>query len=429
MLIIKGGRVLDPAAGIDRALNVLIEKGKIARLLSPRAQVPREFRGADEIDAAGRLVVPGLIDIHVHLREPGHEYKETIATGCDAAAAGGFTAVVCMPNTEPVNDTAAVTELILQRARSHAGTLVYPAGAISGGQKGETLAEIGDMKAAGAVAFTDDGKPVMHAGLMRRAMEYATSLNVPIVSHCEDLTLKGKGQMNEGANSTRFGLRPIPPQTEEIMVARDIALAELTGARLHIAHVSTEASLRHIRAAKKRRLKVTCETAPHYLWLTDDAVGTYDTSTKVNPPLRSGADVEALRRALRDGTIDAIATDHAPHSPVEKELEFELAAPGMIGLETSLGLVLKLVEEGVISLKRAIALMSPGPARALGLPGGTLAAGADANVTVIDLDRDWTVDPDAFRSRSRNTPFAGWHLKGAAAATIVRGKIVFREGI
>ena len=429
MLIIKGGRVLDPAAGIDRALNVLIEKGKIARLLSPRAQVPREYRGADELDAAGMLVAPGLIDVHVHLREPGHEHKETIATGCDAAAAGGFTAVVSMPNTEPVNDNASVTELVMQRARAHGGTIVYPAGAISTGQKGETLAEIGDMKAAGAVAFTDDGKPVMHAGLMRRAMEYASSLGVPIISHCEDLALKGRGQMNEGANSTRFGLRPIPAQAEEIMVARDIALAELTGARLHIAHVSTELALRHIRAAKKRRLKVTCETAPHYLWLTDDVVGGYDTNTKVNPPLRSAADVEALRKALCDGTIDAIATDHAPHSMVEKEVEYELASPGMIGLETSLGLVLKLVEDGVLTLRRAIALMSHGPAKALGLPGGTLAAGADANVTIIDTGRAWTVDPTSFRSISRNTPFGGWRLAGRAAATIVRGKVVHRDGI
>ena len=429
MLIIKGGRVLDPAAGIDRAQSVIVEKGKIARLLSPRAQVPREFRGADEIDASGRLVVPGLIDIHVHLREPGHEYKETIATGCDAAAAGGFTAVVSMPNTEPVNDNASVTELILQRARAHGGTLVYPAGAISAGQRGETLAEIGDMKAAGAVAFTDDGKPVMHAGLMRRAMEYASSLGVPVISHCEDLTLKGEGQMNEGYYSTRFGLRPIPPQVEEIMVARDIALCELTGVRLHIAHVSTEAALRHIRAAKKRRLRVTCETAPHYLWLTDEIVGGYDTSTKVNPPLRSATDVEALRKALRDGTVDAIATDHAPHSPVEKEVEYEIAASGMIGLETSLGLMLRLVAGNVITIKRGITLMSHGPARALGLPGGTLAVGADANITVIDLDREWTVDPAAFKSLSRNTPFAGWGLKGRAVATIVRGKVVHRDGI
>jgi dihydroorotase len=429
MLLLRGGRVLDPAGGVDRVRNILVDKGKIVRLISPRTPVPREFRGADEIDASGRLVVPGLIDMHVHLREPGHEYKETIASGCDAAAAGGITAVVCMPNTEPPNDNASVTEFILQKARSHGGVIVYPAGAISAGQKGETLAEMGDMKAAGAVAFTDDGRPVMNAGLMRCALEYADGLGLPIISHCEDLALKGRGQMNEGANSTRFGLRPIPPQVEEVMVARDIALCELTGARLHIAHVSAEASLRHIRAAKKRRLRVTAETAPHYLWLDDGAVAGYDTNTKVNPPLRSQSDVEALRRALRDGTLDAVATDHAPHSPVEKEVEYEVASPGVIGLETSLGLVLRLVNENVITLKRAIALMTSGPARALGLPGGTLSPGADANITIIDLDREWTVEPSSFASRSRNTPFAGWQLKGRAAATIVRGKVVHRDGV
>ncbi|MFA6032703.1 MAG: dihydroorotase, partial [Myxococcota bacterium] len=319
MLILKGGRVIDPASGLDKVLNIMIEKGKIVRMGAPRARVQTDGRPAEEIDLSGKIVCPGFIDMHVHLREPGQEHKETIATGCNAAAAGGFTAVVCMPNTEPVNDCSSVTSLIMRKAAEHGGTVVYPAGAITAGQKGETLAEMGDMKEAGAVAFTDDGRPVMHSGLMRRAMEYALGMGLPIISHCEDLNLKGRGQMNEGANSTRFGLRPIPVQVEEIMVARDIALCELTGARLHIAHVSCEASIKHIRAARRRGLPVTCETAPHYLWLSDALCRDYDTSTKVNPPLRSESDVAALRKALADGTIDAIATDHAPHSPVRSE--------------------------------------------------------------------------------------------------------------
>jgi dihydroorotase len=429
MLIIKGGRVIDPAAGVDRVMSIVIDKGKVVKLLAHRAPLPPQYQDADEIDVSGKYVVPGLIDIHVHLREPGHEHKETIATGCSAAAAGGFTAVVCMPNTDPVNDSASVTEFILRKASENGGTLVYPAGAITAGQKGETLAEMGGMKAEGVVAFTDDGRPVMNSGLMRRAMEYAGGLGIPIVSHCEDLNLKGRGQMNEGRNSTRFGLRPIPAQVEEIMVSRDIALSELTGTRLHIAHVSAEASLRHIRAAKKRGLPVTAETAPHYLFLTDEIVGGYNTFTKVNPPLRSDSDVAALRRAISDGTIDAIATDHAPHSPIEKEVEYELAAPGISGLETSLGLILRLVREEVISLPRAVELMSTGPAKVLGLPGGTISENGEANLTVIDPDRQWVVDATRFRSKGKNTPFAGEELQGCAVATVVRGKIVFRDGI
>ena len=429
MLIIKGGRVIDPKSGTDRVMNIFIEKGKISKLAAVRSQVPEQFENADEIDASGKLVVPGLVDMHVHLREPGHEHKETIASGCNAAAAGGFTTVVCMPNTEPVNDNPSVTDLMLSKAAEHGGTRVHPVGAITIGLKGETLSEMGGLKEAGAVAFSDDGRPVMNSGIMRHALEYARGLDMPIISHCEDLNLKAKGVMNESSNSTRFGLRPIPVQVEEIMIARDIALCELTGARLHIAHVSAEASLRHIRAAKKRGLPVTAETAPHYLFLTDEAVRTYDTSTKVNPPLRSNSDLAALRKAIADGTIDAIATDHAPHSAVEKEVEYELAAPGISGLETSLALILRLVDEGVIDIFRAMELMSLRPCQILGIPGGTLEEGADADITIIDQEQKWIVDPSKFKSKGRNTPFSGQEMKGAAAATIVRGRIIHRTGI
>jgi len=428
MLIIKGGRVIDPKSGTDRVMNIFIEKGKIFKLAAARSQVPEQFENADVIDASGKLVAPGLVDMHVHLREPGHEHKETIASGCNAAAAGGFTTVVCMPNTEPVNDHPSVTDLMISKAAEHGGARVHPVGAITIGLKGEALSEMGGLKEAGAVAFSDDGRPVMNSGIMRHAMEYARGLDMPIISHCEDLNLKAKGVMNESSNSTRFGLRPIPVQVEEIMVARDISLCELTGARLHIAHVSAEASLRHIRAAKKRGLPVTAETAPHYLFLTDEAVGTYDTSTKVNPPLRSNSDLASLRKAIADGTIDAIATDHAPHSPVEKEVEYEVAAPGISGLETSLALILRLVDEGIISILRAIELMSLNPCRILGISGGTLDEGADADITIIDQDNKWIVDPSKFKSKGRNTPFSGHEMKGVAAVTLVRGRIIHRAG-
>jgi dihydroorotase len=424
LMLIRGGRVIDPG-NLDGIMDILIANGKIAEIKKAGWQTD-EYPGSKIIDASGKIVTPGLIDMHVHLREPGHEYKETIETGCLAAAFGGFTAVCTMPNTNPVNDCRQVTEYILQKAQSADTVRVYPVAAISPGLKGDGLCEYGELKVAGAVALSDDGHPVMNSQLMRRALEYAKGFELPVISHCEDLDLAAGGTMNEGAIATRMGLAGIPNASESIMVMRDIALCELTGVPIHIAHVSTEESLRAIRDAKKRGIPVTAETAPHYFTLTEESVKEYNTNTKMNPPLRSGHDREAVCQALADGTIDVIATDHAPHSSIEKEVEFDKAANGIIGLETSVSLALKLVENGVINMTRLVEKMSTNPARILGIETGLL-VGRPADITIIDPERSYHVNADNFRSLSRNTPFDGWDMKGKAVLTMVGGKIVYQD--
>ncbi|MFV9646027.1 MAG: dihydroorotase [Desulfobacterales bacterium] len=386
----------------------------------------RQSGGVRVIDAFGKIVVPGLIDMHVHLREPGHEYKETIESGCLSAAYGGFTAICPMPNTNPVNDNSQVTEYILKKAGAADMVRVYPVAAISKGLKGKDLCEYGDLKETGAIAISDDGHPVANSQLMRMALEYAKGFDLPVISHCEDLDLAGCGAMNEGAVATRMGLAGIPNASESIAVMRDIALCELTGARLHIAHVSTTESVRAIRNAKKRGALVTAETAPHYFTLTEDAVEGYNTNAKMNPPLRSMQDREAVLEGLADGTIDVIATDHAPHSSIEKEVEFDQAANGIIGLETSVSLSLKLVQNSVIPLTALVEKMSTNPARILGLNIGII-PGRPADITIIDPDLSYKIDSGSFKSLSRNTPFDGWDMKGKAILTMVGGKILFDE--
>jgi dihydroorotase len=416
--------VVDPAQDLEARRDVLIRDGKIAAV-EPPGTIPGDGRRV--IDARELVVTPGLIDMHVHLREPGEEYKETILTGTRAAVAGGFTAVAAMPNTRPVNDNAAITRFILEQARAAGLARVYPVGAISMGSQGQALSEYGDQKEAGAVAFSDDGHPVMSAMLMRRALEYARTFGMPLIAHEEDLELRGSGVMHEGRVSLELGLKGIPSAAEESMIFRDLALLQLTGGRLHIAHVSAFGSVALIRQAKAAGLTVTAETAPQYFSLTDEAVSGYDTNAKVNPPLRTAADVAAIQAGLEDGTLDVIACDHAPHSILEKDLEFEAAAFGLIGLETSLGLSLRLVHDGVLSLSQLVAKMSFNPAAILGVPGGTLAVGAIADVTLIDLHREWTVDVNTFASKGRNCPFNGWTLRGKAVMTIVGGKVVSSE--
>jgi len=418
-ILIKNGHIIDPANKIDEKLDLLVSSNKIEKLGKPGSLSPDK---AQIIDAAGKLVVPGLIDMHVHLREPGFEYKETISTGTAAAKAGGFTSVCCMPNTNPVNDNQAVTRFILDQARE-ASARVFPIGAITKGSKGEELAEMAELHASGCVAISDDGRPVMNAAIMRRAMEYSKIFDLLVISHCEESKLSDKGVMNEGAVSTELGLRGIPNAAEEIMVARDIALAELTKARVHIAHVSAAGSVRLIRDAKARGVKITVETCPHYFSLTEEAVQGYNTLAKMNPPLRTAVDVAAIKQGLKDGTIDVIATDHAPHGMDEKSGEFDFALFGIVGLETALGLSLKLVEEGVLSLTELIKKLSLNPATVLNLKKGTLSPGADADITIINPAEKWVVDASRLKSKSKNTPFNGWKLKGRAVQTIVGGKI------
>jgi dihydroorotase len=424
-LLLKGGRVVDPAQGIDATLDVMISDASIEEV-GPR--VPP--RGAQVVDVKGLVVCPGFIDIHTHLREPGREDKETIATGTRAAAAGGFAAVCAMPNTEPVNDTAGITRAILEKARAEGAVRVYPIGAITRGEKGEELAEYGDLKEAGCVAVSDDGRPVASARVMRRALEYAKAFDLVVIDHCEEPTLSEKACMNEGPVSTALGLRGVPAAGEAIMVERDALLAELTGGRLHVAHVSAAASVDAVRRAKARGVRITTEATPHHLFLTDEAVREtgYDTNTKMNPPLRSERDRESVVTGLLDGTIDCIATDHAPHTIDDKKVEFDQAANGVVGLETAVALCLdRLVGEGLVPLPHLVTLFSANPARVLGLPGGTLAPGSPADVTVLDLARKRQVDPARFESRSRNTPFAGWILKGWPAMTIVAGRVAWRD--
>ncbi|MDP3481634.1 MAG: dihydroorotase [Desulfoprunum sp.] len=420
MIILQNGRIIDPLQKRDEIADLWMRDGKIVN----RAQgIPGHARC---IDLGGKWVVPGLIDMHVHLREPGEEYKETIETGTRAAAAGGFTGVACMPNTRPVNDNATVTRFICEKAGG-CSTHVYPVGAISRESKGEGLAEYGEMKLAGVIALTDDGVPVVDSQLMRRAMEYAKSHGLLVMSHSEEFALSRNGCMNEGAVSTRLGLRGIPTAAESIMVYREIALSELTGARVHIAHVSSATSLDLIRQAKKRGVPVTAETAPHYFTLTEEAVDGYNTHAKMNPPLRSEKDRQAVRCALADGTLDAIATDHAPHSILEKEVEFSAAANGIVGLETALPLALALVHEGLISVNRLVHLMSCSPAQILGVPGGRLAVGDPADITVIDPERVFTFSAEKSYSKGKNTPFDGWELRGKAVLTLLAGRETYND--
>ncbi len=419
-ILIKGGQVIDPGR-VNGPADVLIENGKIAAV-GPKLKAPA---GAKTIDAAGKVVMPGFIDLHVHFREPGFEYKETIQSGTAAAAAGGFTSVCCMPNTNPVNDNQSITEFILEKARASGNANLFPIGAITKGSEGKELAEIGDLRRAGCVAISDDGLPVMNSLVMRRAMEYAIAFDVPVVDHCEDLHLSEGGCMNEGLVSTQLGLPGVPAAAEDVMVARNLALAELTGARLHLAHLSTAGSVRMVRDAKTRGIRVTAEACPHHFMLTEEACCGYNTHAKMNPPLRTGADVQAIKDGLRDGTIDVIATDHAPHAAQEKQQEFAAAPNGIVGLETAWPLTLTLVEEGVLTLEAAVAKLTTEPARAFSLQKGTLAPGADADVAIADLHEGWEVDPARFRSKSRNTPFAGWKVKGRITTTIVGGRVVY----
>jgi dihydroorotase len=428
---IKGGRVIDPGT-IDGSKDIRIEDGKIAEIIEPGASGSTPLATGDAqpasriIDAAGKIVCPGFIDMHVHLREPGHEYKETIETGCRAAAWGGFTAVCAMPNTHPVNDNHQVTTYILRKAAQANFARVYPVGAISMGLEGKRICDYGELKESGAIALSDDGQPVMDAELMRKALEYAKGMGLPVISHCEDLNLTANGVMNAGPVATLMGLAGIPNASESVMVERDIALSELTGAAVHIAHVSAAESIRAIREAKSKGVSVTAETAPHYFMLTDDAVKKYNTHAKMNPPLRSNQDRTAVREGLADGTIDVIATDHAPHSNLEKAVEFDKAANGIIGLETAVSLGLKLVAEGVISITDLIAKMSTHPARILGLQSG-IQVGRSADFTILDPDISYEVEVAKFQSRSRNSPFDGWQLKGKPALTMVGGHIVFED--
>lgn len=423
--LFRNARIIDPARGKDSEADVLVREGHLVEL-GPRLQVSTDWlKELQEIDVSGKWIVPGLIDMHVHLREPGQEYKETISSGTAAAVAGGYVAVAAMPNTSPVNDSATVTEFILARARQEGSCRVFPVGAISKGLAGENLADYGDLREAGAVAVSDDGRPVMNSLLMRRALEYARAFELLVISHAEDLELSRTGLMNEGPVATILGLHGIPNAAEEVMVARDLLLAELTESRLHIAHVSTQGTVELIRQAKKRGVPVTAETAPHYFTLTDEALMTFDTVFKVSPPLRSGVDRDAIKEGLSDGTIDAIATDHAPHSTLEKDLEFEYAANGMIGLESALPLVLSLVQEGVLTPLEAIAKVTCNPARILKVPLGVLQPGTMADLTILDPEEKHVLDATTFRSKSRNCPFHGQPMQGRVLMTLAEGRVAF----
>lgn len=423
-LLIKGGRVIDPSRNADAVADLLVMDGRIAAVGS-NIGTPD---GAQVHDAKGKIVAPGLVDVHVHLREPGFEDLETIATGAAAAAAGGFTAVCAMPNTDPVIDNQSAVGFVLSRGKAAGKARVYPIGCITIGQKGERLAEFGEMVAAGAVAVSDDGKPVQSSHMMRTALEYARTFGIPVADHCEDVSLAHGGAMHEGLVSTRLGLKGIPAAAEEIQVARDCILAELTGGHIHLCHMSTRGSVDLIRRAKEKGLRVTAEAAPHHFTLTHDRVEGYDTNAKMNPPLREEADREAIRQAVKDGTIDCIATDHAPHHYDAKEREFDDAPNGILGLETALGLAIReLVKPGFLTLPQLILRMSTRPAQVFGLTGGTLAVGAPADVVVFDPELRWKVDAGQFASKSRNTPFGGEELMGRALLTLVGGRIVFQR--
>lgn len=420
-LIIRNGRVIDPASRLDAVRDVLIVDGKIAAVAANL-----DATGAEQFDATGLVVAPGFIDMHVHLREPGFEYAETIESGSRAAAAGGFTSICCMPNTSPVNDNATVTSYIMERAERYAVVNVHPIGAITKNSAGEELAAIGSMKQAGAVAISDDGRPVMNARVMRRAMETAHSFGIPVIDHCEDLHLSAGGDMHEGVESVRLGLRGIPAASEDVMVARDILLAELTGARFHVAHISSRYSVEMVAFAKSRGLPVTCEATPHHFALADSEMPPYDSNYKMKPPLRSACDVGAVTQGIISGAVDAIATDHAPHPGSEKMQEFEKCPFGIIGLETAIGLALeRLVQPGKIPLAKLVALFTSGPARVLNLDRGRLAMGQPGDITILDTERTWTYDVNKSASKSRNSPFHGKEFRGGPVATIVNGRFVW----
>jgi len=426
-ILIKNGHIIDPLNNMDERLDIYIENGNIAEI-----DKNLDYTGYDieVIDAEGKLVLPGLIDMHCHLREPGYEYKEDIESGSRSAAVGGFTSIACMPNTNPVIDNQAVVEYIISKAKSTGIVNVYPIGAITKGLKGEELAEIGELKFAGVVAISDDGKPVMNPDLMKRALQYAGMFDTPVISHCEDLHLVDEGVMNEGYMSTYLGLKGITRAAEEVMVARDVILSEVTGTPVHIAHVSTAGSVDIIRNAKRKGVKVTCETCPHYFTLTDKAVDGYNTAAKMNPPLRTDKDVEAIKEGLKDGTIDVIATDHAPHHIDEKNIEFNLAANGIVGFETALPLgITYLVEPGILTMNELVQKMCVNPARILGLNKGTLGIGKPADIIIIDKDEEYIVDISKFQSKSKNSPYDGYKLKGTVHYTIVGGRIVVSQKV
>ena len=423
-LLLQGGTVVDPSQKIDKRLDLLVEKGRVAALGKIKSK-----KSWKVVDVSKCVVAPGFIDMHVHLREPGREDKETILSGSQAAAAGGFTSIACMPNTEPVNDSEAITRFILERAGRAGLVNVFPTGAITKGLEGTELAEIGEMVKAGVVAITDDGNPVENNQIMRRALEYAKIFDVPVVDHCEDRHLAAAGHMNESGVSTRLGIRGISRAAEELDVARDTILSRITGGRVHIAHISTQESVAWVRQAKKQGIAITCEVTPHHFTLNDTDITNYDTHFKMYPPLRAAADVKAMLKGLSDGTIDCIATDHAPHTRLEKEMTFEEAANGIIGMETAVSLAWEfLIRRKIVSVSRLVELFSTNPDRILKLGRGTLKEGAIADITVIDPDCEIIVDVKKFRSKSRNCPFHGWRLQGAPVMTIVRGRIIFRHG-
>ncbi len=424
---IKGGKIVDTARGVIQKRDIVVERGRISRILKPGVFKEKGPK-LRTINASGKIIVPGLIDMHVHLREPGHEYKETIATGGKAAVVGGFVGLACMPNTDPVNDSSSVTEFILRQAQKSNLVKVYPIAAITKGQKGEALTEFGDLRQAGVEGVSDDGFPVSNSEVMRRAIEYARYYGLVVISHCEDTNLSADGVMHEGVVSTQIGLRGIPAASEEVMVQREISLAKLTGCPVHIAHVSTAGSVALIKRAKEEGVLVTAETAPHYFSLDHRAVIGYDTNAKMNPPLRTPEDVQAIKRGLAEGVLDVIATDHAPHSPLEKDLEFDRAAFGIIGLETALPLTLKLVEEGVLSLPEAIKKLSYNPATILGVTGGSLREGGPADLAIIDPEEEYTLKAEDIQSRSKNSPFIGQPLRGRNLLTMIGGRIVWKRG-
>ncbi|OGF50170.1 MAG: dihydroorotase [Candidatus Firestonebacteria bacterium RIFOXYA2_FULL_40_8] len=423
-LLLSAGRVIDPANKIDDFLDILIEDGKIVKVAKDIKD-----KTAKVENLKGKVIVPGLIDMHVHLREPGFEYKETIATGARSAVMGGFTSVACMPNTEPVMDNTAVVELVISKGKKENLANVFPIASVSKHAKGEEISDIGMLLNSGAVALSDDAAPLMNAEVMRRAFEYTKQFNVSIITHCEDKNMTIDGVMNESFNSTTLGLRGMASVAESLMVYRNIAIANYMGALVHIAHVSCKESVEIIRWAKKQGMKVTCETAPHYFTLTDEAVKTYDTNTKMNPPLRGAEDVKAIKAGLKDGTIDCIASDHAPHGRIDKELEYNYASFGIVGLETMVPLTLtELVDKKILTLEQAVEKLSVMPAKVLGLKKGTLSVGADADITVLDIEKKYNVDVNKFESKSKNSPFNGKSVKGAAFMTIVGGEIKMKEG-
>lgn len=424
-LIIKNGRVIDPANNLDGEYDVLIDKGLI-QAVAPRGKISAKDAGSAKIiDAKDCVVAPGFMDMHVHFREPGFEYKETIETGCDSAAAGGFTTVAMMPNTDPVNDNRSVTELMISRARAHGKIQALPIGAITRGLKGETLSDMGDLKEAGVIAFSDDGRPVMNNQVMRHALEYSRMFDLPLIQHSEILDLTKGGCMNESRVSTELGLKGMPTEAEDIMVYRDIALLEKTGGRLHVAHISSGESVELVRRAKAQGLPVTCEVAPHHFTLTDESVRGYDTNTKMSPPLRTQRDIDAIKAGLKDGTIDIIATDHAPHDLVDKQADYHSACFGIVGLETALPLSLRLVDENILTLPQLVAKLTSRPAEIFKLDQGALGVGKQADVVVFDPHHEYRVEASRFKSKSKNSPFDGWQVRGQVRHTIFNGKVIY----